>query len=249
MFALSASLVFLGIEMDVWGEIGDTGLELHVDRSAGTPELPIVPHLKLEEDFDFIINANQFSAKTTLTIELDLEIPQIDIFGHDLGGCKLDVVDMTDTLSLNVTYGESMGKQQGFEFTMGINLTAFGVHLSETMTLDADLQDIRDLPDVVKAYVEHRIVEELQKTFDITSDLKKGIAFLDQGLNLAGHEIAGLLSEAGHVSQILSPSRLYSPLHHDLVLIKDFSVGTLYYCAILYVRAEHGYRRISRMLC
>ena len=81
VFAMSATLDFLGAQLDAFGLINDSGLQLSITDSEnlGVPGVDF----SLSETFALTINASQFIAKTNFTYSFGLGLSRFSVAGSD----------------------------------------------------------------------------------------------------------------------------------------------------------------------
>jgi hypothetical protein len=114
VFAMSASLVFLGINVDVYGLINTQGLQLIVseDERFSIPGLDFSVH----EKFAITIDDTTLALDTNFIYNFGFDVPDINIGGISLGSVGHASVNLNNDLSLTVTYSITGWKNDGLLF-------------------------------------------------------------------------------------------------------------------------------------
>lgn len=115
IFAMSATLVFLDVELDVYGVINTKGLQFNVTEGRGL-SVPGVD-FSVDESFSIIINAQEIVAGTEFKLNLTLDLPDIEIGGISLGSFDGTAVSLDNALSLAVSYAQADWLDDDVEFT------------------------------------------------------------------------------------------------------------------------------------
>lgn len=205
VFAMSATLDFLGAQLDAFGLINDSGLQLSITDSEnlGVPGVDF----SLSETFALTINASQFIAKTNFTYSFGLSLSRFSVAGVSLGSYDGSLVNFTDDLSLAVTYSGSDWENDGLDFSAGVNVEdVLGTSVGGRVDLDASYTNLSQLPGAIESYVEDQVYDWLKDQLNPFKDpgkdlenLEKLAELLRDGFNLFGHELMNMFSEAGHV--------------------------------------------------
>lgn len=123
-FALSASLVFLDSELDVYGLIDpnhdDPRLLLNV-IDAKHANIAGDVSFSFTKAFSMAINKDSFVLDTSFSLSFGLDISDVKIGSLDLGSYNGTVVKVEDDLSLTVTYSGTNWEQDGIEFKAGVS--------------------------------------------------------------------------------------------------------------------------------
>jgi hypothetical protein len=107
VFALSASLAFLDVELDIYGVINTRGLQLFASKGTNL-SVPGVD-FSVSESFDIVINSSQISAGTTYHYSLALHIPDIEILGVSIGSYGDIQTSLSEDCDLQVVVKYSEG--------------------------------------------------------------------------------------------------------------------------------------------
>lgn len=160
MFALSATLIFLGAELDIYGVVSTSGLQLIVASSNGLDTSNISFHVR--DTFSITINDVHFVAGSTFHFDLSLHIPSINVGGIELGAIDGTVVTLDDELSLTVNYAEADWHNDGIIFYVWVRADVLGLTLNDQLQLDVTITSLEQLPDAIEKFVEDKVIDYLK---------------------------------------------------------------------------------------
>lgn len=177
IFALSACVSFLGIEMKVYGVINTRGLELILASKADI----VVPgiDMHLSSQFTLSINKSRLLTTAAFNLSIGLDFQDINLFGLSLGSFKGSLFELKSSLSLSVNYGGNDWLSNGVDFSVEIDVTILGLNIKGTCSFGITLRSISDLVSAIKSWVQRQIVDKLkavlQPVIDFAKDVGKAI--------------------------------------------------------------------------
>jgi hypothetical protein len=123
VFAMSGSLVFIGISVDVYGLINLQGLQLIVaeEQKFNVPGV----NFTVDEQFGITIDSSQIQLTAAYEYSFGFDTPDISIAGISLGSFGNVSVDLADNMSLTVLYTTSGWENDGLIFVVNVRFFPF----------------------------------------------------------------------------------------------------------------------------
>ena len=121
MFALTAKLVFLGSDLEVFGLLDTSGLTLFISQGVNVN----LPGMKFSASrtLSMTVNKKMFSVSAGLVFDLDIDIPPIHIGGNSFGGSTEHITDLDVGLTLQINYDTSGWLNDGLLFELDVSST------------------------------------------------------------------------------------------------------------------------------
>ena len=195
---MSASLVFLDTDIDVYGVINDSGLELAVVETRNS-DVPGVD-FSLSDSFAITLNETEFTADTKFTFSFSLNLDRYSVTGINLGSYDGTSVKFINDLSLTATYSITDWHDDGLNFFANVDVNVLGFDIGGQVTLDASITNISQLPNRIESWIEDEVVSDLKDAVNPlkNKDLEKLLDELKNIFNLWGSDIMNVLFAAGH---------------------------------------------------
>ncbi|KAF8242053.1 hypothetical protein K440DRAFT_640212 [Wilcoxina mikolae CBS 423.85] len=157
----------------------------------------------MSSEISLSVNDRMFEAGWTFKLGFGLDLPNIDIFGTNIGSFSGTMVEFSAGMNIKMMYILTQFQLDGFEYTVRIELDVLGVNISATLKLDVSVRDLEDLPGIVKAFVEDQVVDGLKRKFleplrKIEELTEKGFNETRQAFNIGAFEMAHAMMGAGY---------------------------------------------------
>jgi hypothetical protein len=123
VFAMSGSLVFIGISVDVYGLVNLQGLQLIVsaDEKFSIPGVDF----SVDEQFGITIDSSQLQLTANYEYSFGFDTPDISIAGISLGSFGHVSVDLENNMSLTVRYNITGWENDGLIFFVNVRFFPF----------------------------------------------------------------------------------------------------------------------------
>lgn len=119
LFGLTAKLVLLGAELEVFGLLDTSGLMLFISQGVSVN----LPNMKFSASrtLSMTINQQMFAVSAGLVFNLDIYIPPVHVGSISLGGHTEHVTDLDVGLTLQIKYGPGGWQNDGLVFALAVS--------------------------------------------------------------------------------------------------------------------------------